>query len=77
METINSNGTLYAKASILANRHHYTTDYIGQLCRQGKIDAQVVGRAWYVNEESLLQHKNDRNSIARPVEILSKNKHEN
>ncbi|MEX0934159.1 MAG: hypothetical protein WD003_02825, partial [Candidatus Paceibacterota bacterium] len=32
----------------------YTNDYIGQLCRAGKIDAKRIERRWFVCEESLL-----------------------
>ncbi|MDQ5969453.1 MAG: trimeric autotransporter adhesin, partial [Patescibacteria group bacterium] len=35
----------------------YSNDYVGQLCRGNKIDAKRVGRAWYVSEESILNHK--------------------
>src|SRR3989344_7414660 len=35
----------------------YTNDYIGQLCRLGKVKAQLVGRNWYVEEQSLFAHK--------------------
>ena len=73
MDTLEHNGTTYVKASILAKRHRYTTDYIGQLCRANKVDAQLVGRAWYVNEISLLGHKIERKKDTRPNEILSKN----
>ena len=72
MDTIQHNGATYVKASTLAKRHRYTTDYLGQLCRAGKVDAQLVGRAWYVNEKSLLTHKIDRNKDTRSNEILSK-----
>jgi hypothetical protein len=77
MDTFNHNGLVYVKASILAKRHRYTTDYIGQLCRQNKVDAQLVGRAWYVNEHSLLNHKIERKKDTRSNEIMSKNAHEN
>ena len=73
METVNHNGLVYVKASTLAKRHRYTTDYIGQLCRQHKIDAQLVGRAWFVNEGSLLNHKIDLKKDTRANEIISKN----
>jgi len=35
----------------------YTKDYIGQLCRAEKIDARLVGRNWYVSEESVVKHR--------------------
>ena len=37
----------------------YTPDYVGQLCRSGKIRAKRIGRAWYVDKESLLKHWNE------------------
>src|SRR3989338_7485522 len=35
----------------------YAPDYIGQLCRSGRLLARHIGRNWYVGEESLLAHK--------------------
>jgi len=35
----------------------YTQDYIGQLIRGRKVDAQMVGRSWFVSEESLISYK--------------------
>jgi len=34
----------------------YAADYIGQLCRGGKLDAVMVGKTWMVVEESLKEH---------------------
>jgi hypothetical protein len=59
-DTILVEGQTYTKASALAKEFRYTTDYIGQLCRAGKVDCQLVGRSWYVAESSLLQHKDSR-----------------
>ncbi|PIQ69005.1 MAG: hypothetical protein COV91_00765, partial [Candidatus Taylorbacteria bacterium CG11_big_fil_rev_8_21_14_0_20_46_11] len=36
----------------------YNKDYIGQLCRDGRVDARLVGRSWFVSEDDLLRHKN-------------------
>lgn len=36
----------------------YTNDYIGQMCRDGKLTCKMVGRTWYVSEKALLVHKN-------------------
>lgn len=36
-----------------AKEHGYHSDYIGQLIRSGKVRGQKVGRAWYVDAESL------------------------
>ncbi len=60
MEEISVKGEIYVKTSILAKKLGYTSDYIGQLCRAGAVNAQLVGRSWYVSEESLRQHKKNR-----------------
>ncbi len=72
METLEHNGATYVKVSVLAKRFNYTTDYIGQLCRQGKVEAKLVGRSWFVRESSLLDHGSDRLKVTRPAEILCK-----
>lgn len=33
----------------------YTNDYVARLCRQKKVLGRMVGRAWYVEEESFLE----------------------
>lgn len=35
----------------------YASDYIGQLCRANKLDCKMIGRSWFVTEESLHLHK--------------------
>lgn len=60
MNSLNVDGVLYVKASSLARDFGYTSDYIGQLCRNNKVEAQLVGRSWYVSEDSLRQHKESR-----------------
>lgn len=52
---------LQDKNYISARRVHelfgYTSDYVGQLCRAGKLDCKMVGRSWFVTEESIVNHK--------------------
>jgi len=57
MDVVTFDGQSYVKATLLAKRYRYSTDYLGQLARAKKIDARVVGRAWYINEDTLLEHK--------------------
>lgn len=57
MKDVTINGVSYLPASALAKEFRYTTDYIGQLCRAKKVDAQFIGRSWYVNPLSLTSHK--------------------
>ncbi|MEY2665677.1 MAG: hypothetical protein RLZZ480_782 [Candidatus Parcubacteria bacterium] len=60
MEAVIFDGKEYIKASVLAARFRYTADYLGQLCRGKKVDARLVGRAWYINLDSLNSHRNGR-----------------
>ena len=60
MESVIFDGKEYLKASVLAERFNYTQDYLGQLCRAKKVDARLVGRAWYLNLDSLQGHKKTR-----------------
>lgn len=69
METISVNGETFVKASILARELGYTSDYVGQLCRGGKVKAELVGRSWYVEPDSLKLHKKSRyRSVAKKTE---------
>lgn len=60
MDNVSVNGEQYVKASSIARELGYTADYVGQLCRGGKVDAQLIGRSWYVSERSIREHKRDR-----------------
>ena len=68
------NSELYfeAKKYISARRASqisgYNSDYIGQLCRKEKLDCRLVGRSWFVSEESLLQHQ--KSSSEKPRGII-------
>ena len=63
METVEFQGKVYTKASVVAKRFKYTPDYIGQLCRAGKVDSRLVGRAWYVHVPSLKEHRSGRYKV--------------
>lgn len=60
MNSISINEEKYVKASDIARELGYTADYVGQLCRAKKVDAQLVGRSWYVSKESITSHKTSR-----------------
>lgn len=74
MDEISLKGENYVKASILARKFGYTADYVGQLCRADQVTATLIGRSWYVTEESLLQHKKGRyrSSLAKSKEMVRK-----
>lgn len=59
----------------------YAKDYVGQLCREGRVPARLVGRGWYVLESAIADHRFGNQEIetsapespkyeASPVEIL-------
>lgn len=60
MDVLQVGNKKYIKASVAAASLGYTSDYVGQLCRSGKVDAQLVGRSWYVLENSIQGHKTNR-----------------
>jgi hypothetical protein len=65
MDTLVLDGKNYVKASKAAEAAGYTADYVGQLCRSGKIDAHLVGRSWYVNTDQLGGHRVDKKRMSR------------
>lgn len=60
MDRITLGEKTFVKANKIAIDLGYTADYIGQLCRSGKVNAQLVGRTWYVEESSIKEHKKSR-----------------
>lgn len=58
-DTLEFSGKKYISSKRAAASFGYTKDYVGQLARAGKIDARLVGRSWYVAEESISAHKNE------------------
>ncbi len=65
MEVLVLDGKNYVKASKAARELGYATDYVGQLCRNGHIDAHLIGRTWYVNQTELHTHKTEKKRISR------------
>lgn len=49
--------TRYVSSKKAAQITGYAKDYVGQLCREGKVEAKLVGRNWYVLESSILEHR--------------------
>ena len=56
-EEIQISGKTYISSKRAAEILGYAQDYIGQLARGGYVDAQRVGGLWYVNTDSILEHK--------------------
>lgn len=53
MDELTISGKRFISSRRAAKEHGYHTDYIGQLIRSGKLVGQKVGRAWYVEMNSL------------------------
>ncbi|MFA6405080.1 MAG: hypothetical protein WCW03_03730, partial [Candidatus Paceibacterota bacterium] len=51
-------GSEYISASRAAELTKYSKDYIGQLCRHGKVKSSLMGRSWFVQKKALLDYKN-------------------
>jgi hypothetical protein len=50
-------GKIYISSRRAAEISKYSNDYVGQLCRGGKVSARMMGRTWFVDQESILNHK--------------------
>lgn len=68
MDSVVFDGVTYVKASIAAKNFRYTSDYIGQLCRAKKVDARLVGRTWFVNLDSIKEHKQNKFKLVEKEE---------
>src|SRR3989344_4259832 len=53
MDELEISGKRFLSTRRAAKDHRYTSDYVGQLIRGGKVVGKKVGRSWYVSEESL------------------------
>lgn len=64
-------GKSYISAHQAAQISGYAQDYVGQLARTAKINSRQVGNRWYVEKESLLAHKHEKDSLLAAVQTAS------
>lgn len=57
MDELTIDGKIYISSKRAAAVSGYAKDYVGQLCREGRVDSKLVGRSWYVYEPSLKKHR--------------------
>lgn len=57
MEELTLDGELYFSTKRAAKITGYAKDYVGQLCREGRVQARLVGRNWYVLDSSIREHR--------------------
>lgn len=53
----------YVSSKRAAKVTGYAKDYIGQLCREGRVPARLVGRSWYVLETAIHDHRFGKQGI--------------
>ncbi len=71
MDELTLEGKKYLSSKRAAKITGYAKDYIGQLCREGRVTARLVGRGWYVLEDSIREHRfgND-DSVNNKTDVL-------
>jgi hypothetical protein len=57
MDEITLDDKTYVSSKRAAQITGYAKDYVGQLCREGRVEARLVGRNWYVLEASIRAHR--------------------
>ena len=67
MDELEISGRRYLSTRRAAKDHKYTSDYVGQLIRAGKVVGKKVGRSWYVEEQSLNAYLNGGQTEAPPA----------
>lgn len=68
---ISFEGRDYVSAARAAKVSGYNQDYVGQLARSGKILSRQVGSRWYVDRESLLAHKREKDALLAALQVES------
>lgn len=76
MDELTIGDKIYISSKQAAKITGYAKDYVGQLCREGRVAARLVGRNWYVLESSIREHRFGPESKARaatlePVEEIT------
>ncbi len=68
MEELIIEGKTYISSKRAAEITGYAKDYVGQLCREGRVKARLVGRSWYVLEDSIRAHRfGDEDEVEVPT----------
>lgn len=71
MDELIIDGKTYVPSRRAAEITGYAKDYIGQLCREGRVEAKLVGRSWYVLETSLREHRFGSEASITPSEEMA------
>jgi hypothetical protein len=63
---------LYISSKRAAEITGYAKDYVGQLCREGRVEATLVGRSWYVLEDSIRAHRFGAEAVSATPDTAKK-----
>jgi len=63
MDTLTLEGKEFISTKRAAEITGYAKDYIGQLCREGRIESRLIGRNWYILESSVREHRYGAESV--------------
>lgn len=69
MDEITIGDKIYVSSKRAAKITGYAKDYIGQLCREGRVEAKLVGRNWYVLEAAIKDHRFGKEEVL-PVKAV-------
>ncbi|HUY05102.1 MAG TPA: hypothetical protein VMV62_00030 [Candidatus Paceibacterota bacterium] len=61
----------YVSSKQAAKITGYAKDYIGQLCREGRVPARLVGRSWYALESAIQDHRFGNQEAVEPKETTN------
>jgi hypothetical protein len=57
MNELTLDGKTYVSSKRAAEMTGYAKDYVGQMCREGRVEARLVGRNWYVLKSGIEKHR--------------------
>lgn len=69
MDEITIRDKVYISTKRAAAITGYAKDYVGQLCREGRVEATLVGRSWYVLESAIREHRFGKKDDEPAVEV--------
>ncbi len=67
MNELTIDGKTFISSKRAAEITGYAKDYVGQLCREGRIEARLVGRNWYILEDSVREHRFGKEESEAPA----------
>lgn len=67
MDEITIGDKTYISSKQAAKITGYAKDYVGQLCREGRVEARLVGRNWYVLDSAIREHRFGKETAPEPV----------